>query len=144
MKTANCLPITSLDAKRLYDQGYFIGISKNGYHTSERVHKTQYPADEDFFKQPVEYYLLLSQEEVADLKKFHFKSLGYMVGGFLSLTVALNSLLFLHMTHNLTLLSAVIPGAISYLSAHCFISLHEMAHSADNEYQKLLKKYKLK
>lgn len=144
MKRANCLPISAFDAQRLYLEGREIAISENGFHTSERVQKELYPAPEGFFKQKVEYYLLLDEVEAKELKRFHFKALTYMLGGFLGLTLAINLSLGLYWTQHLNYLTIIFPLAISYMACYCFVSLREMADSAEQEYQKILKKYKLK
>lgn len=143
MKSANCLPITASNARRLYHQGCEIAISENGYRTTERVQIEKYPAPSDFFNRPVSYYLLISQEEAKSLKKFHFKALAYMMGGFMGLLVSINLGLFMYMMQNFNLKILAPALIISYLAVHCFVSLHEMANGAHNEYLKILKKYNL-
>ena len=143
IKQAHCISISRVDAQRLYQQGYNIVISPDGYETTEIANQKTNPVAVDFFSKNVEYYLLIDEDEAKALKKMHYKAMAYMFGGFLGLMVSINLVVLLKIINHMELKYLIAPLVVSYGAAHCFISLHEMAKSAENEFIKILKKYKL-
>lgn len=146
IKSVASIQVTPQDARRLYYQGKDIVVSSDGYTTQIKANQLSSPVEEVFFKQPILYFVLLTNEESLVLKSYQKSVLKKMIFALGSVVISINIYLatqIVKAAYPSILMYYIVIAGLLYIACANFINMYELSKNENNEYLKLLEKYRI-